>query len=173
MIVGPGTPSPPRAGAVGGPSAHRRQSWQSEISFPGTAAASCRCAAVRNSTRFCNGNKLHHIAGMTEAYAGYVNGFAIGPQSLACGLAAAMRQPIITPDVIEEPRWEAWRWLAKQFDYRACWSFPVQNSEGKIVGTFAMYYKEPREASAHDLNFAATITSVATEIISPQSPAVR
>ena len=105
---------------------------------------------------------------MPETYARYVDGFAIGPQSLACGLAASKGQPIITRDVAEEPLWQPWLWLAEQFDYRACWSFPVQTSAGKVVGTFAMYYREPREATPRDLDLAATITRAAAIMISPQ-----
>jgi hypothetical protein len=65
---------------------------------------------------------------MPQAYAQHVNGFRIGPQSLACGLAAGTGQPIITRDVIEEPLWKPWLWLAEEFEYRACWSFPVESS---------------------------------------------
>jgi GAF domain len=89
--------------------------------------------------------QLHHVTGMPPAYARHVDGFAIGTDSLACGLAASMRQAVITPDVTEEPRWKPWLWLANEGGYRACWSFPIETSAAKIVGTFAMYYKEPRE----------------------------
>ena len=47
---------------------------------------------------------------------------------IAC--RASARQPIITRDVTEEPRWKPWLWLANEFDYRACWSFPVETSSG-------------------------------------------
>ena len=114
------------------------------------------------------GTELHHIIGMPQAYARYVDGFVIGPQSLACGLAVCTRRAIITPDVTEEPRWKPWLWLANKFDYRACWSFPVEASGGKIVGTFAMYYKEPREATSRDLDLAGVMTHAAAIIISPQ-----
>jgi hypothetical protein len=122
---------------------------------------------ARAAFYIAKGNTLHHVTGMPEAYAKYVDGFVIGPESLACGLSAATGKPILTRDVAEEPLWKPWLWLANQFGYRACWSFPVQTSEGKIVGTFAMYYKEPREASAHDLDLAATITRAASDIIVP------
>jgi len=122
---------------------------------------------ARAAFYIANGNTLHHVTGMSEAYAKYVDGFVIGPESLACGLSAATGKPIITRDVAEEPLWKPWLWPANQFGYRACWSFPVQSSEGKIVGTFAMYYKEPREASARDLDLAATITRAAGDIIAP------
>jgi GAF domain-containing protein len=113
-----------------------------------------------------SGNALHHIIGMTPAYARCVDGFAISPESLACGLAAATRQAIITPDVTAEPRWKPWLWLAKEFDYRACWSFPIEAPSGKIVGTLAMYHKQPTKAQPSDLGFAAALTRTAATIIS-------
>ena len=111
------------------------------------------------------GAALYHVIGMPQAYAKHVDGFPIGPQSLACGLAAATGRPIITRDVIEEPRWKPWLWLAKEFDYRACWSFPVETSAGKMLGSFAMYYKEPREATQRDLDLAQTLTRAASLIM--------
>jgi len=113
-----------------------------------------------------NRTELRHIIGMPQAYARYVDGFAISPQSLACGVAAATGHPVITSDVTEEPRWKDWLWLAKQFDYRACWSFPVSTSSGKIMGSFAMYYRDPREATPRDLDLAAVLTRSAATIIS-------
>ena len=109
---------------------------------------------------------LHHVTGMPEAYAKYVDGFVIGPESLACGLCVAKQRPVITPDVIAEPRWRPWLWLPKQFDYRACWSFPIETPSGKVLGSFAMYYKEPTEATSRELDFAAALTRAASTVIS-------
>jgi GAF domain-containing protein len=112
-----------------------------------------------------SGRTLHHVTGMPETYAKCVNGFAIGPQSLACGLAAAIRQAIITRDVSKEPRWRPWLWLAEEFKYRACWSFPVQTSAGKILGSFAIYYEEPTDATQGDLALAAALTRRAATVV--------
>ncbi|MGA7100003.1 MAG: hypothetical protein WB019_07005 [Pseudolabrys sp.] len=49
---------------------------------------------ARAAFYIADGAKLHHVTGMPEAYARRVDGFAIGPESLAC--AAATGQPIIT-----------------------------------------------------------------------------
>ena len=102
---------------------------------------------------------------MPEAYAKCVDGFAIGPQSLACGLAVATREPIITRDVSKEPRWRPWVWLADEFKYRACWSFPVQTSAGNILGSFAIYYEEPTDATQRDLAVAAALTRRAANVV--------
>jgi GAF domain-containing protein len=71
------------------------------------------------------GTSLHHVVGMPAAYAKEVDGLKAGPESLACGLATHTGQPVLTSDVTKEPLWQPWLWLAKQFDYRGCWSFPI------------------------------------------------
>ncbi|HEU4601982.1 MAG TPA: PAS domain-containing protein [Steroidobacteraceae bacterium] len=111
------------------------------------------------------GEALSHVIGMPAAYAQAVNGFKIGADSLACGLAVGSGQSVITPDVREEPKWKPWLWLAEQLNYRACWSFPVETTTGELVGTFATYFVEPRTPSADDLALAKTLTRTASIII--------
>ena len=72
------------------------------------------------------GVKLRHVAGMSDAYAECVDGFKIGADALACGLAVYTNRPVITPDVINEPLWKPWLWLTEQYGFRACWSFPLR-----------------------------------------------
>lgn len=108
---------------------------------------------------------LHHVTGMGEDYARHVDGGAIAPDSIACGLAVDTDQPVITPDVREEPRWRPWLWLAEAFGYRGCWSFPIETSHGKLVGTFAMYFAAPCDATADRLAQADRAVRAASIII--------
>jgi GAF domain-containing protein len=108
---------------------------------------------------------LHHVVGMPLSYAERVDGFRIGADALACGLAVSTGHPVITPDVFDEPRWRPWLSLAIDYGYRACWSFPVETSAGKVVGTFAMYFHEPRHPTEHDLRLAKALCSTAAIII--------
>lgn len=112
-----------------------------------------------------DGDVLRHVVGMSDNYARCVDGFRISPESLACGLAVATGEPVITRDVLDEPRWHSWTWLAQQFGYRGCWSFPVETSEGNLVGSLAMYFEEPREPSPLDLELAAAFAQTAGIII--------
>jgi GAF domain-containing protein len=115
--------------------------------------------------------ELRHVVGMPAAYARYVDGFSISTQSLACGLAAAAKQPVLTRDVFQEPRWKGWVWLADQFKYRACWSFPIVAPSGKTLGSFAMYCPNPRDATPRDIEVACLLSRTAASIISCQHPA--
>jgi len=109
------------------------------------------------------GTALHHVVGMPAAYAEAVDGFKIGADSLACGLATHIGRPILTADVATDPRWTAWRGMADKFDYRGCWSFPIRT--GTRCGSFAIYSQCPREATAADVDFAELITLTAAILI--------
>ncbi len=108
---------------------------------------------------------LSHVVGMAEGYAREVEGLLIAPESLACGLAIALGEPVITRDVLEEPLWESWAWLARQYDFRGCWSFPVKTAEGESLGSLAMYFEHPQLPDAVDLELAAAFTHTAAIII--------
>jgi PAS domain S-box-containing protein len=117
---------------------------------------------------------LHPIRGagdMPETYLEQVEGFVIGKDSLACGLATATGRPVLTRDVLEEPLWEPWGHLAKAYDFRACWSFPIETRDGKPIGTFAQYFTTAREAAPHDLALADVVTQAAAIIISRHTEA--
>ena len=111
------------------------------------------------------GRELTHVTGMPEPYARCVDGFKISADSLACGLAVYNGEPVITVDVRDEPRWQPWLWLAEQYDYRAVWSFPVETTTRKVVGTFAVYFVAPRAASPRDHALASGLTRAAAIII--------
>ena len=118
-----------------------------------------------------DGTTLHHVVGMPDDYARAVDGFVIGPGSLACGLAASTGEPVVTVDVTKEPRWEPWRWMAAQFDYRGCWSFPIHSADGTYVGSFAVYSRQPRDATLRDRELAALLTQTAAIIVSRDAEA--
>lgn len=52
-----------------------------------------------------DGKALHHVVGMDYGYAKKCDGFPIGPDSFACGLAVHEGEPILTADVRREPLW--------------------------------------------------------------------
>ncbi|HEY3519121.1 MAG TPA: GAF domain-containing protein [Gammaproteobacteria bacterium] len=117
------------------------------------------------------GSTLHHVTGMSDEYAQLIAGFTIGPDSLASGLALHRGTPVITPDVDEDPRWDNWKWLARDHGYRGCWSFPVQTPGGPMLGTFSLYFSEPRSPTPEDLNVVGSLAQAAGIVISRYSEA--
>lgn len=109
---------------------------------------------------------LHHVVGMPAEYAEAVDGFTVGPDALACGLATATGKAVLTSDVRRDPLWQPWLWMAEKFDYRACWSFPIRSRGGRFYGTLAIYSRQPREATARDREIGALMTDTASIIIS-------
>ena len=94
-------------------------------------------------------------------YNAAIDGIEIGPEVGSCGTAAFTRELVIVSDIASDPLWAAFRDLALRYDLRACWSQPIISSSNEVLGTFAMYYSEPREPSDADLQLIRGATHLA------------
>ena len=72
----------------------------------------------------------------------------IAPRMGSSGTAAFLREPVFTEDTATDPRWEDCRDVAVRNGLRAIWSTPILSDDNTVLGTFAMYYGEPRLPSA-------------------------
>src|SRR6202007_2448701 len=99
-----------------------------------------------------NTNRLRHGAGpsLPTKYAEAIDGAVIGPSVGSCGTAAYRAEPVIVSDIATDPLWADFRDLASAHELRACWSTPILSSAGKVLGTFAIYYREPRSPSSEE-----------------------
>ena len=103
---------------------------------------------------------------LPEAYSQAIHGTAIGPKTGSCGTAAWRGEMVIVTDIQTDPLWEDYRQLAAASGLAACWSIPVKSAGGKVLATFATYYRQPREPTAEELKLMdtmAAITAVAIE----------
>ncbi|MFZ1989151.1 MAG: GAF domain-containing protein, partial [Alphaproteobacteria bacterium] len=87
---------------------------------------------------------------LPEQYRDAMNGIEIGPCAGSCGTAAYRKEPVIVTDIATDPLWAAPREFTLSFGLRACWSMPIIRSDGLVLGTIAMYYREPRAPTAGD-----------------------
>ena len=110
-----------------------------------------------------NGKQLRHggAPSLPKAYTDAINGSVIGPSVGSCGTAAHRGKQVIVSDIASDPLWVNYRELALAHSLRACWSTPILSAEGKVIGTFAMYYREPRTPSPRDQEIIAQITHLA------------
>jgi signal transduction histidine kinase len=119
---------------------------------------------------------LHPVWGagdMSESYTMQVDGFVVGADSLACGLATATGRPVLTADVFEDEKWNPWLHLARANDFRGCWSFPIAAADGTWIGTLALYFREARKPRTSELALADAVTQAASIIISRDGQALQ
>jgi len=111
-----------------------------------------------------NANCLRHGAApsLPKPYIEAIDGAVVGPSAGSCGTAAYRTEPVIVSDIATDPLWANYRDLALAHGLRACWSTPILSSEGKVLGTFAIYYREPRSPAAQDHSVIRQITHLAS-----------
>lgn len=115
-----------------------------------------------------DGKHVRHGAApsLPKSYTQAIDGSSIGPQAGSCGTAMYRREPVVVADILEDPLWEAYRDVAKPHGLRACWSTPILAHSGKALGSFAMYYREPRrptQAETRALHLATHLAGIAME----------
>lgn len=111
--------------------------------------------------------RLLHGAGpsLPAPYNDAIHGIEIGPEVGSCGTAAFSRQAVFVSDVRNDPKWAAFRDLAIEHGLLACWSIPIISSGGDVLGTFAMYHRQPREPLAADIELVDFVIRTAAVII--------
>src|ERR1700722_13729194 len=143
---------------------------RAQASLPKILEVMCTHIEKQHSALFCSvllldpdGTTLRHGAapGLPQEYSQAVDGIQIGPCVGSCGTAAYRKQPVIVSDIDTDPLWAEYRGLASLHGLRACWSTPIASQDGGILGTFAIYYREPRAPDAEHLQLITHATHLA------------
>jgi PAS domain S-box-containing protein len=79
----------------------------------------------------------------------------------SCGTAAYRQQQVVVADIEHDPLWQDYWEIALQYNLRACWSTPIFAQSGEVLGTFAMYYQEPRQPTPQDLELVKVVVHLA------------
>lgn len=85
----------------------------------------------------------------------------IGPKGGSCGTAVYRREPVYVTDILSDPIWDRYRHRLLPFGIRAVWSQPLFTSAGKVLGTFAIHYREVRGPDAMDLELIENFSHIA------------
>ena len=109
-----------------------------------------------------DGDHIRHGAApsLPKEYVEAIDGQPIGPKHGSCGTAMYRGEPVAVTDIASDSLWENYRELALANGLRSCWSTPILSGRGKVLGSFAMYYREPRTPTGEE----AGLTEVATRI---------
>ena len=110
-----------------------------------------------------DGQHLRHGAApsLPETYNAAVDGVAIGPNVGSCGTAVYRCEQVIVTDIASDPLWQNFRDFTLGFGLRACWCAPILSSQGQVLGTFAMYYAQPRSPENFELELIEAVRNLA------------
>ena len=115
-------------------------------------------------------NKTHQLftgsaPSLPDRYNKLISGLEAGPVAGSCGTAAYFGKQVIVEDIDTDPLWENYKMYALPEGLRSCWSTPIITSGGELLGTFAIYYKEPRKPTEHDLQLIDEIVGLTANVI--------
>jgi len=114
-----------------------------------------------------DGNHIEHGAApsLPQQYVKAVDGAPIGPKHGSCGTAMYRGEPVVVTDIFSDPLWDDYRDLAAGTGLRACWSTPIMSRRGKVLGSFAMYYRQPQAPSGAEAYLTRVATNIAAQAI--------
>jgi signal transduction histidine kinase len=126
-------------------------------------AAGCSCSILYvdpDITTF----QLAAAPGLPSGYNDAMDGRSVYCDGGPCAVAASLKELVIAPDITADKRWDAhgWRALALEHGLRACWSSPILSRSGSVLGTFALYQREPGSPTPLHLELIGRLTHIAS-----------
>jgi diguanylate cyclase (GGDEF)-like protein len=114
-----------------------------------------------------DGRRLLAGAGpsLPPEYMAALNGLEIGPAVGACGSAAFLNETVIVEDVATDYRFALAKDHVMGVGLRSCWSVPIRDSRGAVLGTFAMYHRQPVKPRALELRLVEAAAHLAGNAI--------
>ena len=108
------------------------------------------------------GKKLHCAAAPgLPGFSAHLGPTFIGPKGASCSTAVYRREPVYVTDILSDSLWDDYRDLFLPYGIRSSWSRPLFTSEGKVLGTFAILYREPRSPDTQDLQLIENASHIA------------
>ena len=109
-----------------------------------------------------DGDHVKHAVApnLSAEYVKVIDGSPIGPKHGSCGAAMWRGKPVIVTDIATDPLWDEYRSHALAIGMVACWSTPILSSKGKVLGSFAMYYRAKRGPD----DYERQLTDIATKL---------
>ena len=114
---------------------------------------------------------LHPLAGasLSKTYSSALDGIRIGPDVGSCGTAAYWRRPVAVTDIFTDPRWAPYPVLtgvlAEEHGVKACWSSPILQSDGRVLGAFGFYYREHRGPTSEEQRIVAECVDLCSLVL--------
>jgi diguanylate cyclase (GGDEF)-like protein/PAS domain S-box-containing protein len=109
--------------------------------------------------------------GLPDFYNRAMDGIAIGEGMGSCGTAAYRGERVIAEDLEAHPYWEGYRELVRRAGLRSCWSQPIKDYGGRVLGTFAIYRRHPAAPQPDEIGLIENYAALAALSIERTSTA--
>jgi PAS domain S-box-containing protein len=138
--------------------------------------ALCRVVEQTSSGCCCSillidpgGSKIERAVApsLPSSYNDHFPGTLVDREGGPCTEAAIRKKQVIVSDVASDSRWDTygWRTAALTHGLKACWSTTILASNGLVLGTFAVYWREPRSPTEQDQKIIEQMTHLASVAI--------
>ena len=138
--------------------------------------ALCRVVEQATSGSLCSvvlidpsGSKIEQsiAPSLPSSYNDRFRGIPVDCDGGPCTEAALRKTQVVVPDVTSETQRDmyGWRTAALAHGLGACWSTPILASNDLVLGTFAIYWREPRRPTEQDQQIIEQITRLAAVAI--------
>ena len=126
------------------------------------------CSIIQN-----NKNRVLNLAtgSMPKTYLDTTNNMIISPSDGCCGPSMHTGQTVIVSDIDTHPLWKTYKFIVQPYGFKACWCVPVKKSDGKIVGSFAVFFKKINTPLPHHLNLLERAASLVGILIESRNAA--
>lgn len=82
---------------------------------------------------------------LPDHYLEAIDGLPANPTLGTCCAAAALGEPVVTPDFANSPSWNGISHLPLAIGLRGAWSMPIKARDRSVLGTFGTYFREVRQ----------------------------
>ena len=126
-----------------------------------------RAPGLVASILLVEGGKLKHGAApsLPEAYNRTADNHPIGEGLGSCGTAVHRGEIVVVEDTSTDPLWKNYREIARRYRLASCWSVPIFSSSQVVIGTFALYYHEPRPPRTEEVALVQEYADLAAAVI--------
>jgi PAS domain S-box-containing protein len=129
-------------------------------------ASGCWCSVLLFDP---SGSKIEQAVApsLPSSYNDRFPGIQVDREGGPCTEAARRNIQVIVSDVASDTQWDTygWRTAALTHGLKACWSTTILASNGLVLGTFAIYWREPRSPTEQDQKIIEQITHLAAVAI--------
>jgi diguanylate cyclase (GGDEF)-like protein/PAS domain S-box-containing protein len=110
-----------------------------------------------------SGSKLSLCTGphLPSDYAQAMEGIEVAARNGSCAAAVYLQRQVIVTDIARDALWEQCRQVALDAGLRACWSTLIHASDGRTLGTLALYFRQPAHPLRRDFELMSRMTQLA------------